>query len=367
MTDVRGDRNDLMLQKGGDKLVQDIAKDCGKGKGNVIVVIHAVGPVIMENFSDLPSVKAIILANLPGQESGNALVDVIFGVVNPSGRLPYTIAKKEEDYGPGSKVKYLPNPVEGLTPQQNFSEGLYIDYRHFDKQGIAPRYEFGYGLSYTTFHLSSFLISNHGSRSPLPAPRPVPTIAPPTYPTAIPDSKSALFPNGFHKVEKYIYPYLPSTSSISKTEILASQLQSPLSPAGGGPGGNPDLYTPLFTVSCVLTNIGLLPGSAVVQLYISFPQDSTHPATGEKIDFPVRVLRGFEKIYVPVEQDGVVKGVKGSTHGGKGGNRVEVKFEVTRKDVSYWDVREQNWRVPEGDFGIQVGFSSRDLPLKGTW
>ncbi|KAK7180072.1 hypothetical protein DPSP01_011184 [Paraphaeosphaeria sporulosa] len=368
-SDVHGDRNDLNLQKGGDKLIQDVAKDCGKGKGDVIVVIHAIGPVIMEKFISLPSVKAVVLANLPGQESGNALADVLFGDVNPSGRLPYTIAKKEEDYGPGSRIKYLPNPVEGLTPQQNFSEGLYIDYRHFDKYDIAPRYEFGYGLSYTTFHLSSLLISSHGGRSPYPAPRPDPTIVPPTYPTTIPDPSSALFPPGFHKIEKYIYPYISSTSSVQKSqpEILANQLQSPLSPAGGGPGGNPDLYSVLFTVSCVLTNIGLLPGSAVVQLYLSFPADSKHPETGEKVDFPVRVLRGFEKVFVDVEKEGVVKGVKGSTHGGKGGNRVKVEFEVTRKDVSYWDVQAQNWVIPEGTFGVGVGWSSRDLPLKGTW
>ncbi|KAF9738116.1 hypothetical protein PMIN03_004049 [Paraphaeosphaeria minitans] len=368
-SDVRGDRNDLNLQRGGDKLIQDVAKDCGKGKGNVIVVIHAVGPVIMENFIALPSVKAVLLANLPGQESGNALADVLFGDVNPSGRLPYTIAKKEEDYGPGSRIKYLPNPVEGLTPQQNFSEGLYIDYRHFDKYDIAPRYEFGYGLSYTTFHLSSLIISGHGGRSPFPAPRPDPTIGPPTYPTNLPDPSAALFPPGFHKIEKYIYPYISSASSMQKSNpaTLANQLQSPLSPAGGGPGGNPDLYSTLFTVSCVLTNIGTLPGSAVVQLYLSFPTDSTHPETGEKVEFPVHVLRGFEKVSVDVEQEGVVKGIKGSTHGGKGGNRVKVEFEVTRKDVSYWDVGSQNWRVPEGTFGVSVGWSSRDLPLKGTW
>lgn len=367
MTDVRGDRNDLNLQKDGDKLIQDVAKDCGKGNGNVVVVIHAVGPVILEKFIDMPSVKAVLLANLPGQESGNALVDVIFGDVNPSGRLPYTIAKKEEDYGPGSKIKYLPNPVEGLTPQQNFSEGLYIDYRHFDKQNLAPRYEFGYGLSYTTFHLSSLLISSHGGKSPLPAPRPSNAIEPPTYPTTLPDPKSALFPPGFHKVEKYIYPYLTATDSIHKSEILASRLQSPLSDAGGGPGGNPDLYTTLVTVSATVTNIGIVDGATVVQLYISYPKGYKDPDTGEAIDFPVRVLRGFEKLHVSAQQEGPVKGIKGSAHGG-GGNRAVVKFELSRKDLSYWDVRRQNWVLPsEGEFEISLGFSSRNLQVKGTW
>lgn len=365
--DVRGDRNDLNLQKNGDQLIQNVAKDCGKGKGDVIVVIHSVGPVIFEKFIDIPNVKAVLLANLPGQESGNSLVDILFGDINPSGRLPYTIAKKEEDYGPGSKIKYLPTPAEGLSPQQNFSEGLYIDYRHFDKQGIAPRFEFGFGLSYTTFHLSSLLISSHGGRSSLPAPRPSNTVEPPTYSTELPDPKEALFPKDFHKVEKYIYPYLTSTDDIHKSKILASQLQSPLSDAGGGPGGNPDLYTTLVTVSATVTNIGLVDGDTVVQLYVSLPKDYKDKETGEAVDFPVRVLRGFEKLHIEAQKEGPIKGVKGSSHGG-GGNRQMVKFELTRKDLSYWDVRRQNWVLPtEGEFELAVGFSSRDLPLKGTW
>lgn len=363
---VRGDRNDLYLQKKGDKLIQDVATGCGKGKGNVVVIIHTVGPVILEKWIDLPNIKAVVIANLPGQESGNSLVDILFGDINPSGRLPYTIAKNEDDYGPGSKIKYLPNPIDGLVPQQNFSEGLYIDYRYLDKHEIAPRYEFGYGLSYTAFHLSSLLITSKGAKTPLPAPRPS-GVEPPSYATEIPDPKSALTPTGFTKLEKYIYPYISSTEGINKPEIQTSQLQSPPSEAGGAQGGNPDLYTPVVSVSATVTNIGLVDGDCVVQLYISFPQDFKDPETGEAIDFPVRVLRGFEKIHVEASKPGPVPGVKGSEHGG-GGNRQMVRFDLTRKDLSYWDVKRQNWVMPTtGEFGINVGFSSRNLPLQGAW
>ncbi|PVI05989.1 glycoside hydrolase family 3 protein [Periconia macrospinosa] len=369
--DVRGDRNDLRLQKNGDKLIQNVAKNCGKGKGNVVVVIHTVGPVLLEDFVDLPNVKSILIANLPGQESGNALVDILFGGVNPSGHLPYTIAKKESDYGPGSKIKYLPSPVDGLSPQQNFSEGLYIDYRYFDKKDITPRYEFGFGLSYTTFHLSSLVVSPLAPKTPHLAPRPK-GIEPPTYSTDLPDPKSALFPPGFHKIEKYIYPYLSTVDDIHKSEIKTSLLISPPSPAGGGPGGNPDLYTPLLSVSASVTNIGTVAGSAVVQLYVAFPKDYRDPETHERVDFPVKVLRGFEKVFVEAQKDGAVeglKGIKGSTHGGNdGGNKQMVEFQLTRRDLSYWDARTQTWVLPsEGVFEILVGFSSRDLPLKGTW
>lgn len=366
MTDVKGDRNDLNLQKNGDKLIEGVAKGCGKGNGNVIVVIHSVGPVILEKFIDLPNVKAVLLANLPGQESGNALVDVIFGDVNPSGRLPYTIAKKEEDYGPGSKIKYLPSPVEGLSPQQNFSEGLYIDYRYFDKEEITPRFEFGYGLSYTAFQLSSLKVTAHGGKTPLPAPRPA-GLTPPSYSIEVPDPKTALFPKDFHKVENYIYPYIDSTDGTKRSEIRTSQLQSPLSDAGGGPGGNPDLYTNILSVSATVTNIGLVDGDSVVQLYVSFPKDYKDSETGQPIDFPVRVLRGFEKVRIEAQKEGTVKGVKGSPHGG-GGNSQTVKFELTRKDLSYWDVNRQNWVLPsDGEFKISVGFSSRSLPLEFKW
>jgi beta-glucosidase len=369
IADVRGDRNDLNLQKGGDKLIQDVAKSCGKGKGDVVVVVHTVGPVILESFIDIPNIKGVLIANLPGQESGNALVDVLFGAVNPSGRLPYTIARSEDDFGPGSKIKYLPSPVDGLSPQQNFSEGMYIDYRYLDKKNITPRYEFGYGLSYTTFHLSSLSITSHSPKTPLPAPRPS-GIEPPSYSTDIPDPASALFPKNFHKVEKYIYPYIESTSVVHKPspEIKANLLQSPLSPAGGAQGGNPDLYTPLLTVSATLTNIGKRDGDCVVQLYISLPSNYTDPETQQPVDFPVRVLRGFEKVHVESQKEGVVKGIKGSMHGGGGGNKEEVVFKVNRKDLSYWDVGRGNWVLPSvGEIEISVGFSSRDLPLKGKW
>ncbi|KAF1916809.1 glycosyl hydrolase family 3 N terminal domain-containing protein [Ampelomyces quisqualis] len=354
---IRGDRNDLFLQKGGDQLIQDVAKGCGEGMGDVVVVIHAVGPVILENFIDMMNVKAVVHANLPSIESGNAIVDILFGDVNPSGRLPYTIAKKEDDYGLGSKIKYLPSVSDGLAPQQNFTEGLYIDYRHFDKQNIAPRYEFGYGLSYTKFKLSSLSIDAKNTKTPLAAPRPE-GLTPPGYSTKLPDPESALFPDDFHKVEKYIYPWLETTKDIETSAITTSQPQSPLSDAGGGPGGNPDLYTTMLSVSATVANTGSVDGATVVQLYVSLPQGYRDHETGESVDFPVRVLRGFEKIHLEAPKQGQ------ST----GDNQQQVTFNVTRRDLSYWDVKRQNWVMPtSGEIGISVGFSSRDLPLKGAW
>ncbi len=79
------------------------------------------------------NVKAIVWAYLPGQESGNGLVDVLWGDANPSGKLTYTIAKSLEDYGPLSQVIYTA-PSDGSSPQQDLAtDGLLIDYKYFDK------------------------------------------------------------------------------------------------------------------------------------------------------------------------------------------------------------------------------------------
>jgi hypothetical protein len=136
-----GDRTNLTLWHGADTLITNTAAVCS----NTIVVMHAVGPVLVEAWIDNPNVTAVLAAGLPGQETGNALVDVLFGAVNPSGRLPYTIAKQRSDYP--ADIVYSSSAT---TPQITYSENLNIDYRHFDANNIAPRFEFGFGLSYTS-------------------------------------------------------------------------------------------------------------------------------------------------------------------------------------------------------------------------
>lgn len=354
-SDVKGDRPKLEVQKGGDDLIAEVAKKCGQSRGsaNTVVVLHAVGPTILEKWIDLPGVKAVLLAHLPGQESGNALADIMFGDVNPSGHLPYTVAKNEDDYGPSSKILTMPNHI---VPQQNFTEGLYIDYRYFDKHDIDPRYEFGYGLSYTQFHLSSVLVNPNTATGNQPAARPD-GLEPPQLDTDIPDPSTATFPKGFRKLKKYIYPYLDEPFTGTRRVVSdhpsgydASKPHS-LSPAGGGLGGNPDLFTTVATVQASLTNTGPVPGDAVVQLYLSFPKD-VKDIEGNPVDMPVKVLRAFEKVHVGAGNDD---------------KRKEVKLELTRRDCSFWDVKAQNWVMPKGDFTLHLGWSSRDLPEKVTF
>jgi beta-glucosidase len=341
---VKGDRNDLVAQNGGDKLASDIASSCGDGKGNVVVVIHAVGPVSVESFVDKPTVKAILYANLPGQESGNALVDVLFGAVNPSGHLPFTVGKNIKDYGPSAKIIRTVTSKHPI-PQQNFDEGLLIDYRHFDHFDIEPRYEFGFGLSYTSFALSNLKVKVEGTRVPHPPRRPDPEVQPPTYDTTIPDPETALFPNRFKAIHKYVYPYIRKSAVTYRK--AKSPGQSPLSPAGGAEGGNPALFETVVTVSATLTNTGSRSGSAVVQLYVSLPRGFKDEDTDEEVFFPVRVLRNFDKIHIH-----------------EAGATAHVNLTLTRRDLSYWSTIRNNWIMPTtGEIKVELGFSSRDLPL----
>ncbi|KAF4814308.1 putative beta-glucosidase E [Colletotrichum tropicale] len=346
---VSGDRNDLKLQKGGDDLILQVADNCGKSDGNsvggdTVVVIHSVGPVEMERWIEHPGVKAVLYANLPGQESGNALADVIFGDVNPSGKLPYTIAKSLKDYGAAGQILYLPN---GVVPQQDFSEGLYIDYRHFDKFEIEPRFEFGFGLSYTSFAFSNVVVEEVKPKSKLPAPRPAPAAEPPKFSEKLPDPKEALFPSGFNKLDKYVYPYLDSTDDVVKEPYPYPEgydTKQPLSGAGGEEGGNPDLWETYVTVKADVTNSGARAGKVVPQLYLAYPKNV------HGIDFPVKVLRGFDKFNL------------------EKGEKKTVTFNLTRRDLSYWDVHEQNWvMVTSGQYSFLVGESSRQLSNVASW
>lgn len=343
---INGDRNDLFLQNGGDKLIEGVAQKCGDGNGNTVVVIHSVGPVVVDKWIDLPGVKAVLMANLPGQESGNAIADILFGNVNPSGKLPYTIGKSLDDYGPGAKIMYYAN---GVVPQQNFTEGLFIDYRYFDRYDIEPTFEFGFGLSYTTFEYTNLTVTSVRQKSPLPSPRPAGLPAP-QFDNVIPDPSTALFPEGFTKLKKFIYPYIEKVSDIKIGEYPYPEgydIKQVPSQAGGGEGGNPDLWNVYATVSVDLKNTGSRDGKEVAQLYLSYADVAGNAA---KVDFPRKALRGFEKIHLDK------------------GQAQTIQFNLTRRDLSYWDVVQQNWVMPtEGKITIWVGASSRDLRLTGAY
>ena len=141
------DRDYLELPPMQIKLLNEVLKV----NKNVVVVLNNGSAIIMEDWND--KVPAIIEALYPGEQGGKALAQILFGEVNPSGKLPFTIMKKWEDH-PAAKT------YPGDKEVARYSEGIFSGYRHFDKYNIAPLYEFGYGQSYTTFDYSDIKLSS---------------------------------------------------------------------------------------------------------------------------------------------------------------------------------------------------------------
>lgn len=176
-----------------------------------MVVIHNTGIRLINHWINNDNITAVIYAHLPGQDTGGALVDIMYSKQSPLGRLPYTVAKKASNYG------NLLNPVvpEGdlnlWYPQDNFTKGVYIDYRAFEANNITPQFEFSFSLTYTNFSYSDL------------------------------DVALVLGANT---------EYLPPGSEIAE-------------------GGIPSLSDVVATVNCTVANTSAVEAAEVAQLYVS--------------------------------------------------------------------------------------------------
>ena len=346
--DNAGDRKNLTLWKNGDDLIKNVSAV----NPNTIVVLHTIGPVLVTDWYANPNITAIIWAGAPGQESGNSLTDILYGKTSP-GRSPFTWGPTRESYG--TDVMYQPDNGDG-APQQDFSEGVFIDYRHFDRAAPgkagdagAPIFEFGFGLSWSTFSYSDLKIQKHDVR-PYEPPRGK-TIPAPVLGNFSTDLADYAFPPGIRYIYQWIYPWLNTTTSGKEASAdpdygqTAEQFLPPgatdgspqaRQPSSGEPGGNCQLWDVLYTVTCTVTNTGRATTDEVPQVYVGLG------GAGE----PVRVLRGFERIERVAP-----------------GESVTFRAELTRRDVSNWDVGAQNWVVTGEPKTVWVGSSSRNLPL----
>jgi beta-glucosidase len=192
---------------------------------------------------------AILMAFYPGMEGGRALARVLFGEVNPSGKLPFTI--------PGD-ASWLP-PFDPTASRVEY--GYYHGYALAEKKGVELAFPFGFGLSYTTFAYSGL-------------------------------------------------------------RLAASEI-----PADGS-----------LEVSVDVTNTGQRAGEEVVQLYAGFP--------GSRIDRPVKLLRGFDKVAL------------------EPGESRTVRFNLPARDLAYWDPDAAGFRVDPGAYDVLVGGSSRPEDLQ---
>ncbi|WRP17544.1 glycoside hydrolase family 3 C-terminal domain-containing protein [Carboxydochorda subterranea] len=132
------DRLDMELPPGHVALIQAVAAV----QPRTVVVLHNGAPVSMAGWID--RVPAVLLAGLAGQASGGAVADILFGRVNPSGKLAETYPVRLED-----NPSYLNFP--GENGKVFYGEGLFIGYRYYEARGVQPLFPFGHGLSYTTF------------------------------------------------------------------------------------------------------------------------------------------------------------------------------------------------------------------------
>lgn len=337
------DASKLSAWHGGDKLVEEVAKRYK----NVVVVAHTVGPLILEQWIDMPSVKSVLIAHLPGQEAGRSLVEVLYGDVSPSGHLPYSITREEDD---------MPKSVTDLIdfaifnqPDDDYTEGLHIDYRWLNKQKIKPRYAFGHGLSYAKFNFSDASIAKTMSLSQTPPERSAKTGIL-DYSQNIPNATEGVKPDGFPKIFRFIYSWLQKWEAEAAVKDAATKkypypdgyatTQKAGPRAGGGQGGNPALWDVAYKLSVKVSSTGAnSTGKASAQAYLQFPDDAGY-------ETPIIQLRDFAKTKTLFP-----------------GQSETVELQLTRKDLSVWDATIQDWVVPkvDGAYRVWIGDASDNL------
>jgi beta-glucosidase len=240
-----GDRKWLSLKAEDQRLILAVAAESPR----TIVVLVGGATITVEEWES--RVGAILMAFYPGEQGGSAIARLLFGDVNPSGKLPFTVPT-----GP-SQLPLFDNTSKSVD------YGYYHGYTLLEKKSWKPRYAFGYGLSYTTFQYANLSL----------------------------DAREAK--------------------------------------AGG-----------TVRASVDVTNAGARAGATVVQVYVGFP--------GSKVDRPVKLLRGFDKVdLAPRETKRVTLGVKVD-------------------DLAYYDPDARRWIVETMEYPVYVGSSSRSDDLLRT-
>ncbi|MBN1569081.1 MAG: glycoside hydrolase family 3 C-terminal domain-containing protein [Acidobacteria bacterium] len=170
----RKEDNDFNLSRAEKNLIRDVTGAFHEKGKKAIVALNVGGVIETAGWRDMPD--AILLTWQGGQEAGNSIADVLSGKVNPSGKLASTFPVRYQDV-PSAKnfpgvVLQAENPEEGSDKQDLlvsfrkpkpskivYEEGIYVGYRYYETFKIAPAYEFGYGLSYTTFEYGNLSLS----------------------------------------------------------------------------------------------------------------------------------------------------------------------------------------------------------------
>jgi beta-glucosidase len=137
------DRKNLSLAESQDDLISAVAQV----NPRTILILKTGGPVLMPWIDHIP---AILEAWYPGEEDGNVVASILFGDVNPSGKLPMTFPRAETE-----TPAHTPEQWPGVDGNATYSEKLNVGYRWYDAQNVEPLFPFGFGLSYTKFAMSN--------------------------------------------------------------------------------------------------------------------------------------------------------------------------------------------------------------------
>ena len=231
---VGGDRRTgLGLHQHDIQLLQEV----GPINKTSVAVLIGGNTIMMEEWQS--DISGILMAYYPGMEGGTAIAEIIFGDINPSGKLPYVIPKSEAD---------LPQ-VEWDTAAQYYE--YYHGYTKLEKEGIEPRLPYGFGLSYTTFSINDIFVSQ--------------------------DSNDIL-------------------------------------------------------VTCQITNTGTREGAEVIQMYVGSPSS--------KIDRPVKILRGFQKVNLAA------------------GESKNVEIHCPISELGWYNENSGQMELEQGEYQVFVGTSS---------
>lgn len=241
-----GDRKTLALHDEDIVLIESVKAKSSK----TVVVLEGGSAIAVEPW--IQGTGAVLMAWYPGQEGGNALADILFGDVNPSGKLPLTFPVGESQLPP------FVNDADVV------SYGYFHGYRHIDNENLTPSFPFGYGLSYTTFAYSELRLG---------------------------------------------------APSVDKTGEVLAQVD--------------------------VTNTGARAGEEIVELYIATPMSAVLRAPKE--------LRAFARVALDP------------------GQKKTVDLMIRAADLAYWDEATSAFVVEPTTYEVQVGSSSRDLPLSATF
>ncbi|MGN6370700.1 MAG: glycoside hydrolase family 3 C-terminal domain-containing protein [Phycisphaerae bacterium] len=246
------DRPNMDMTPAQVELIQHVAG----ANPRTVVVLTGGGPLAMDSW--LPRVPGVIQYWYGGTEGGNALADVLFGKVNPSGKLPCTFPKALTDSP--AHAGDDPSHYPGKDGVEQYAEGILVGYRWFDAKKIEPLFPFGYGLSYTTFNCSELAVA---------------------------------------------------------------------------PGENGQA-----TVHVTVANTGNRAGAEVLQVYVR-PENAP-------VERPVRELKGFQRVQLDP------------------GEKQTLAIPLNAMSFSYFDPQRHAWVAEAGEYAVDVGTSSRDLPLHGS-